>query len=967
MLATNERAREMNVSRPASKTLKGPFWRTAVASSGLAFAVSLFLPALFKIWKTTAEGLTPSEIARTLVPDVATAVGTACFALLTVFLSARHRWLLWVTTPAMTMWLVLLLGLSVLEHQTWLHSATLLDWTLLSYSLRHYEELQNAVGSEFHFDTVGTFLAATLMALAPALLEILKVVRHGSRTHTTEKKWAFALFSCLLVFGALSTALPSTAESNAFSRSVSVQLLADAVRSLNEDRPNVSSTVGRSAGQRATAAIADATDRISATGDSKKLNVMLVVLESTRYDATEIYAPGIQTTPNLTRLAERALIAETAYADIPHTSKALVSIHCGRSPTPVQEIVEADPGGIRQPCLGHILHSHGYRTAWFQTAKDSFERRPSLVKNLGLKDFVGRNALSSAGFEPTNYLGLEDDAMLEPILDWVGSNDDRPFFVNVLTTISHHGYQVPSSFRKRKLAPSGSHRDYNLYLNSVRYADRFIGKLVKGLEERGVLQDTILVVVGDHGQAFNEHGRKYHNDVIYEEGLRVPLLIYAPSLYESTVRVGGLRRQADIAPTILSAMKMSWPTRIFEGKDLSEPEGHDRIYASCWYENRCMAEYAGQTKTIHNFRRGAPEVYDLGADPTEENNLLRQSDQTLASAEGRRARLAIARMLAWKSQRVKQHGGDLCGDQSWNLETAPEPGEKLNVDFGGAIRVLGFDASTRRVQPGGTWSATLYLECLKSTQARMTGTLSTVDRRKSSVVRDLAGGCLQMKDCEPGTFVLDPIRVSIPADFPDGKLIYSVGAVQGRKALRPDAREGQDDAEVVLATLQSKALGPRGKSRSEALHHALQESNSSDKSILARFGENLILQHATVEPSNVRQKEEFRITTHWRVEGPNPGGWRISASYEPERGRAWNLDHSPVGGLHPIHQWRSGTVVKDVHRVFIGDNWSRGDVEIWTGIAQGKRRMPITESDGMTADDTRGVLLGTIRVSAPRK
>ena len=291
--------------------------------------------------------------------------------------------------------------------------------------------------------------------------------------------------------------------------------------------------------------------------------MVFVILESTRARSVTPYAREMATTPFLGRLAERGLRVEHAYAVVPHTSKALVPIQCGVHPKITTAIQEANPGGIPSACLAELLGAQGYATAFIQPAEEEFERRRGLVANFGFQTFLGKESLPT-GFEESSYFGYEDDSMLEPALAWV-DRQTGPFFLTVLTLTAHHDYRLPKSFPKRELAAEES---LNRYLNALAYTDRFVERLFAGFDQRSLLAQTLFVIVGDHGEAFGEHGRSEHDNVLYEEGVAVPLLLVGAGLEEMRGRaVGGLRETSDIVPTVAGGPRLRGPRR--------RPAGHE--------------------------------------------------------------------------------------------------------------------------------------------------------------------------------------------------------------------------------------------------------------------------------------------------------------------------------------------------------------------------------------------------------
>ena len=111
-------------------------------------------------------------------------------------------------------------------------------------------------------------------------------------------------------------------------------------------------------------------------------------------------------------------------------------------------------------------------------------------------------------------------------LGWIKVDPSRPFFLTVWTQDTHHPYLA------------AEHHDYgvhdahlNRYLNAVRATDRIVGELAAALQTMGLADRTLLVITADHGEAFGEHGQLIHGGTVYNEEVRVPLLIVNPQLF----------------------------------------------------------------------------------------------------------------------------------------------------------------------------------------------------------------------------------------------------------------------------------------------------------------------------------------------------------------------------------------------------------------------------------------------------
>jgi phosphoglycerol transferase MdoB-like AlkP superfamily enzyme len=352
--------------------------------------------------------------------------------------------------------------------------------------------------------------------------------------------------------------------------------------------------------------------RFAAGAHTRPLNVVVVVLESQR-DPSRLERGA---TPFLDRLATRALVIDELYAVVPHTNRALVPILCGIYPRIAQGFAADVPG----ECLPGLLRPHGYASAFFTTATLEFEQKGELLAAMGYDEVHGAEDLDGRGFEKINYFGYEERATLTPLLAWIERQQQakRPFLATTLTLSPHHPYAVPRGHARRSV--SHEHRAVDRYLDALGYVDGFVAELVSGLEARGLMESTLIVLVGDHGEAFGEHGLHFHSAVMWDEGLHVAGMLLVPGLEPGHVH--GVRSQLDLLPTIADVLGLSLAGGALPGSSLLAPAPAERtLYHASWIENQSMALRRGTRKYVYHYRRAPLEAYDTAHDPLERTDL----------------------------------------------------------------------------------------------------------------------------------------------------------------------------------------------------------------------------------------------------------------------------------------------------------------------------------------------------------
>lgn len=366
--------------------------------------------------------------------------------------------------------------------------------------------------------------------------------------------------------------------------------------------------------------------RLKSDASSRKMNVVFVALESVRSRSVTPYNPSIQTSPFLAKLAKQALQVEAMYPVVPHTSKSMVALHCGYFPKVTMLIDESKPKGLPGRCLPTLLKKQGYNTAFFQPATMKFEHFTQLMDNLGFDKAVGLESLDRKGYQRINSYGYEDNIVLKPSLDWVDRSvkEKKPFLLSYLTLVTHFEYTLPKGFPMRRYSHIRD-RDLYRYLNAIRYLDSFLEKLIQAFKKRNLLDNTIFVIVADHGESFGEHIRRQHDTGMWQEMLHVPAWIYNPKLFPKGGSIKGSRQITDIVPTIAELLGMKLEGGKLPGTSLLKPvPKHRRLHISCTYERYCAGYIQGPMKYIYNYKRVPNEVYNLSNDPQEQNNLAEQ-------------------------------------------------------------------------------------------------------------------------------------------------------------------------------------------------------------------------------------------------------------------------------------------------------------------------------------------------------
>ncbi|MCA1849002.1 MAG: LTA synthase family protein, partial [Actinobacteria bacterium] len=501
---------------------------------------------------------------------------------------------------------ILVIVLTTCAHVFFLKTGSTLGLSFVLNSLSSVGEIWGAITSEtklMHWIVIP--IAVLYGSVGPAIVTRLVTHRWHVPPRNVGRSRAALLATYLAALSLFSLSLlPSvTGAGNAFSRDVVANMIVSEIAT-----PEVE--VRLAAGSLPT------DTEFVGTPQTNRRNVVIVFLESTRAQSTTPYNEDLDTTPFLDELSKDSLMFERAYAVVPHTSKALVVSLCGVPPPLDTAKTESEPGIIPARCVPHLLKEHGYRTVFFQSATEKFERRPQLVDNMGYEDFFATQHatqdMSKEGFEETNYFGYEDNIMLDPSREWLEENGDEPFLATYLTATGHHQYVVPHRYGKKKFVEDEA---FNRYLNTMRYQDFFLMNLFAQYKDLGLYEDTIFIVLGDHGEGFDEHGLKQHDNTIYEEGLRIPFVIHQAGRWEGGEWIEPAVSELDILPTVADLLGYRIEGDTYPGASMLDPPEHRTLRASCYHVRTCLASIEDGEKYIYHYGNKADEYFDLSEDP----------------------------------------------------------------------------------------------------------------------------------------------------------------------------------------------------------------------------------------------------------------------------------------------------------------------------------------------------------------
>lgn len=360
--------------------------------------------------------------------------------------------------------------------------------------------------------------------------------------------------------------------------------------------------------------------------------VILVIVDALRADRLQPYGYSRPTSRHLDGLSRDGILFENAFASAPKTIPS------------VPQLLTASyfPDQRPAPSLVELLGKAGLSPA------------RAIVNNPYVASWLEQNN-AGLGVLVDGEPNARQIARLA--LDWLRHNRGVPFLLLLHFLDAHTPYQTPEVFSRRfidpsyegpvglsfndvsgawqgRYGPADRKRIADLYDGAIRYVDHHIGRMIEGLKASGIYRSSLIVVTADHGEELWDHGRFFHGQSLYDELIRVPLIIKLPDGQSAGKRVARLARLVDLTPTLVEfiakAAAQNVPAGPPDGRSLlpllESEEGPERaVFATVSRgEPNAPPRRAIRTerhKYILTMSTGREEVYDLSRDPTERRDL----------------------------------------------------------------------------------------------------------------------------------------------------------------------------------------------------------------------------------------------------------------------------------------------------------------------------------------------------------
>jgi arylsulfatase A-like enzyme len=374
-------------------------------------------------------------------------------------------------------------------------------------------------------------------------------------------------------------------------------------------------------------------------------NVIVVIGESISNQHLSLYGSNFKTWPRMEAEAAHGLVFDNFYSHVTNSANSLVALTLSIYPPSSWRQLTVEQPGIPGTSVAELLKTRGYRTAFISGG--DFSGQSAFLQNRGY-DLI-QDAKDSE-CESLSSWGVEDRCLVDMVLNYIDQDRSRPFYIFSWTGGTHHPYDPAPGWEKLDFLGNDKSwgdvtGDLSRYLNALYETDKQIGRMLDELRRRALADDTLVLITGDHGQAFGRPHKSFlHSGKVYQEDVNIPLLIWNPKLFQNPPRSKVVGGHVDLAPTILDMLGMG-PAPSFQGNSLFAHDRPPRAYFYGAMEDYLLGVREGNRKYILNATQGREELYDLSEDPEE---LRDEAPQNADACKVFRQRLA-----AWVSSQKR--------------------------------------------------------------------------------------------------------------------------------------------------------------------------------------------------------------------------------------------------------------------------------------------------------------------------
>ena len=531
----------------------------------------------------------------------------------------------------------------------------------------------------------------------------------------------------------------------------------------------------------------------------KRPNILVIMIDALRPDRLGTFGANRETSPRIDRFAKEAVVFEDVVAQSPRSIRSIPSILTGRYPSQIAYGDEYLYPSLKDEnvTVAELLKKGGYHTGfaigtnYFRRVKGFFQGFEHVAQGReyrSKRDFVVSeiiklldryiestvsdaqdiapmkpNDAGDAGFARAVDAGVDvGQSATDTTFEDDAPERRKPWFFWA------HLFNVHEPYLKGGPASRFGDRPIDKYDTEIRLADDQVGRLLDALSQRGVLNDTIVIIASDHGEAFGEHGTMGHSRNLYQEEIKSVLMVRVPGVYPK--RMKEPVALMDLGPTILNFAEVHFPEKVPARSLLplmTREAVHDKkrlIFSEVMPDGMFPFDQKGvrrgHEKLVWWQREGMFQLYDLVQDPDEKEDL---SDE-----KRERAQELLSYLRAWMSQTHLESNlqDDIVSKHL--IRSLPEQmSNRADINFGGTFTLLGVDIPKRTFNVGDRILMTFYFRANKETRKNL---LMHVDLVGPDGYRyhDFhayhfpINGRYRTFDWKRGELIRDPVQIVVP-------------------------------------------------------------------------------------------------------------------------------------------------------------------------------------------------------------
>lgn len=347
----------------------------------------------------------------------------------------------------------------------------------------------------------------------------------------------------------------------------------------------------------------------------KPWNVLFFIMESTGadyvFDTSEGNAVPM---PFLKQLSETGLNWRRHYATANSSAEAMFSLFTGLYPRSGNWA--AGDENLRLPTLNHFL-GPAYHSFFVHPVSMTLAFPKAILVNNGLKELYDKNAIPSYGLPDFDPQARNEFAGVNFLLEKI-DQARTPFCAFYMSFVPHHPY---NDYGKEYAVFPPSENQRHQYYNNLRVLDTEIRRIHAHLARRGLLDDTILLFVGDHSEAFGQHmGVWKHGGSSYDETFRTPMILWQPKIFPGTT-VERYTSHVDVLPTLLDTLGVPFNERLFQGQSVYRNLSDRYIFLRSRFDNQLAVIDPDGVKVTTGLNRNHYLAFNLAKDPSEKKQL----------------------------------------------------------------------------------------------------------------------------------------------------------------------------------------------------------------------------------------------------------------------------------------------------------------------------------------------------------